>query len=94
MASFSMNIIVVITLSTTKLGLNLLNSIEPKQLPENGTIILGHYVITPGILMVLYLLSVYAKHASLRRALWNKAVDLKNEHLDKLTLATGRNTDA
>jgi hypothetical protein len=76
LASFSLTFCNMLTLASTKISLSLLNKVEPDKLQANGVIILTHYGIVPGALAFLYLISFYAKHAPLRKAVFSKAQSL------------------
>jgi len=83
LASFSLSICNLFNLASSKIGLSLLNKIEPSKLSENGGIILAHYNFMPGIMTVFYLITFYAKHTPLRKAVLNKIADLRN--VDEIT---------
>jgi hypothetical protein len=76
LVSFSLTFCNMLSLASTKISLRLLNKVEPDKLQTNGVIILTHYGIVPGALAFLYLISFYAKHAPLRKAVFSKAQSL------------------
>jgi hypothetical protein len=81
--SFSLSICNMVNLASSKIGLSLLNKIEPSKLSKNGGIILAHYNFIPCMMTIFYLITFYAKHAPLRKAVLNKIKDLRN--VDEIT---------
>ena len=76
LASFSINLCNLINIASTKIGLSLLSQIEPSRLPEKGFLIHAHYALVPGLIAVFYLVSFYAKHPPMRKAIFKKVRDL------------------